>query len=350
MRYSTFGRRTGLRVSEYALGTGNFGTVFAAASDLDEAPLILRAFADAGGTLIDTADTYNHGQSEVFVGDLVATDRDRFVIATKYTNGAGAGLDMQRLGNGRKNMILSVEASLRRMRTDYIDIYWAHHPDSVTPLDEMMAAFDHLVSSGKVLHIGLSNFPAWLAARAATIADFRGWTPLAGIQIEYSLVERSGDRDLLPMANALGLGVTVWSPLGGGLLTGKYRRGESGRMGQRRLIHSEDTPAKVATLDTVIAVAAELGCSPTQVSLAWLRMLGRRAGNPILPIVGPRTVGQLAEQLGALDVELTGEQFDRLDAASAVTPGVPHGGGRRTYERLTGVGADRFVAPAVPPS
>lgn len=350
MRYCTFGRRTGLRVSECALGTGNFGSVFAAASAATEAPLILQAFAEAGGTLIDTSDNYNRGQSEDFVGDLVASDRDHFVIASKYTSSASAEPDMQQLGNGRKNMIRSVEDSLRRLRTDYIDIYWAHHPDTTTPLDEMMMAFDHLVSAGKVLHIGLSNFPAWKAARAATIADFRGWAPLAGIQFEYSLVERSGDRDLLPMANALGLGTTVWSPLGGGLLTGKYRRGESGRMGQQRRIHTEDNPTKVATLDAVIDIAHEIGASPTQVSLTWLRLLGRRSGNPVIPIIGPRTVGQMDEQLGALTLELTDEHFDRIDRASAMPLGVPHDGALANRRRLLGTDPEQFVRSAVPPS
>lgn len=350
MRYCTFGRRAGLRVSECALGTGNFGSVFAAASDAEEAPLILQAFAEAGGTLIDTSDSYNRGQSEVFVGDLVAGDRDHFVIASKYTSGTSAEPDMQRLGNGRKNIIRSVEDSLRRLRTDYIDIYWAHHPDETTPLDEMMMAFDHLVAAGKVLHIGLSNFPAWKATRAATIADFRGWAPLTGIQFEYSLVERSGERDLLPMANALGLGVTVWSPLGGGLLTGKYRRGGSGRMGQQRRIHTEDTPTKVATLDAVIDIADELDASPTQVSLAWLRMLGRRSGNPVIPIIGPRTVGQLDEQLGALELELTDDHFGRLDRASASPLGAPHDGAVANRRRLLGVDPERFIHAAVPPS
>jgi aryl-alcohol dehydrogenase-like predicted oxidoreductase len=345
MRYSTFGRRTGLRVSEFALGTGNFGTVFAAAADLDEAPLILKAFAEAGGTLIDTADGYNHGQSETFVGDLVAGDRDHFVISSKYTSGARADPDMQRLGNGRKNMIRSVEDSLRRLRTDYLDIYWAHHPDSITPLDEMMLAFDHLVAAGKVLHVGLSNFPAWQVARSATLAELRGWAPLAGIQLEYSLVERSGDRELLPMANALGLGLTMWSPLGGGLLTGKYRRGETGRMGQPRRIHREDTPTKVATLDALIDVAAEIGAAPGQVALAWLRALGRRSGTPSIPIIGPRTVSQLGEQLGSLDVELDDAQFARLDQASAIALGAPYDGTEAAYRRLLGVAADRFVRP-----
>src|SRR6266496_3848499 len=231
MRYTTFGRRTGLRISEFALGTGNFGSVFEAAADLDEVPRILGAFADAGGTLLDAADVYNHGESERFVGRVIKSDRDRFVVSTKYTNGASADPDIVRLGNGRKNMMRSFEGSLRRLDTDYIDIYWAHAPDTVTPLDEIAQAFDDLVHQGKILHAGLSNFPAWQTARAVTVAELRGLTPIAGIQIEYSLAERAADRDLLPMANALGLAVTMWSPLGGGLLTGKYRRGESGRLG-----------------------------------------------------------------------------------------------------------------------
>ncbi len=343
MRYTTFGRRTGLRISEYALGTGNFGTVFAAGSDLDEAPKIIETFAEAGGTLIDGADSYNHGQSEKFMAEVIAAERDHFVVATKFTGSAFADPDMQRRGNSRKNMMLSVEDSLERLGTDYIDIYWVHMPDAITPLDEIMRGFDDLVTSGKVLHIGLSNFPAWLVARAATLADFRGWAPLGGIQIEYSLAERSGDRELLPMANSLGLGITMWSPLAGGLLTGKYRRGETGRLGQKRRIHTESTPEKVATVDTVIAIADEIGATPTQVSLAWLRELGLRSGNPSIPIIGPRTVAQLEEQIAALDITLDNEQFKRLDQASAIAMGAPHDLVAGFRASLRGDDPDRFL-------
>jgi aryl-alcohol dehydrogenase-like predicted oxidoreductase len=337
MRYTTFGRRTGIRVSEYALGTGNFGKGgFEATSDLDEAPKILEAFAEAGGNLIDGADSYNYGQSEQFIADFVAADRDNFVVATKFAIGATTNPSIQLLGNSRKAMMRSVENSLRRLRTDYIDIYWAHLPDTITPIDEIMMAFDDLVRSGKILSAGLSNFPAWYVSRAVTMAEIRGWAPMAGIQIEYSLAERAGDRELLPMANALGLGVTVWSPLGGGLLTGKYRRGESGRLGQRRRIHTENTPEKVATVDAVVAIAEEIGATPTQVALAWLRALGLRAGNPVIPIVGPRTVAQLEEQLGGLEIELNAAHFEQLDSASALTPGAPHDQVAQARPRLLG--------------
>jgi aryl-alcohol dehydrogenase-like predicted oxidoreductase len=346
MRYTTFGRHTGLRVSEYALGTGNFGKGgFEATSDLDEAPKILESFAEAGGNLIDGADSYNYGQSEEFIADFIAANRDHFVVATKFAIGATRDPSIQMMGNSRKAMMRSVEGSLKRLRTDYIDIYWAHLPDTVTPIEEIMMGFDDLVRSGKIIAAGLSNFPAWHVARAATMAEIRGWAPMGGIQIEYSLAERSGDRELLPMANALGLGVTMWSPLGGGLLTGKYRRGETGRLGQRRRNHTENTPEKVATVDAGIAVAEEIHATPTQVALAWLRSLGQRANNPAIPIVGPRTVAQLEEQLGGLEIELSDEHFERLDTASALAPGAPHDQIAQVRPRL--IGGDQVIDSGV---
>ena len=229
MQHRTFGRLTGLRVSEYALGAGNFGTRWGTGAEPAEAQRIFERFADAGGTVIDTAESYQLGESETLLGDFLAADRDHFVVATKYSNGV-AKPEMATTGNGRRNMIRAVEGSLKRLKTDRIDLYWVHFQDGVTPIEEILRGLDDLVSSGKILHAGLSNFPAWRVSRAQTIAELRGWSPIAGIQVEYSLVERTADRELLPMAEALGLGVTLWSPLGGGLLTGKYRLTDEGRL------------------------------------------------------------------------------------------------------------------------
>jgi aryl-alcohol dehydrogenase-like predicted oxidoreductase len=230
MRYTTFGRRTGLRVSEYALGTANFTTVPGVGADREQARAIFDAFADAGGTFLDCADAYQGGQAEVVLGELLAADRDHFVVATKYTRGSGGLTGVSDTGNSRRSMVRSLEASLRRLGTDHIDVYWAHLPDTVTPVDEIVAGFDDLVRAGKILHGGLSNFPAWRVATAATVADARGRAPIVGMQTEYSLAERTADRELLPMAEAFGLGVTLYAPLAGGLLTGKYRHSGEGRL------------------------------------------------------------------------------------------------------------------------
>jgi aryl-alcohol dehydrogenase-like predicted oxidoreductase len=349
MRYTAFGRHTGLRVSEYGLGTANFGTGWGFGAELDESKRMFDRFADAGGTLIDTADSYQLGQSEQLLGEFLAGDRDHFVLSTKYTLGSSANRRITETGNSRKNMIRSVEASLKRLNTSYIDLYWAHFPDTLTPAEEMLSAFDDLVRAGKILHAGLSNFPAWRVARAAAIADLRGWSPIIGIQIEYSLVQRTADRELLPMAEALGLGAALWSPLGGGLLTGKYRHGVEGRLTDwNRLVHSEDSEQKTAIVDAVLAIAEEIGASPSQVSVAWLRQRPARATTAFVPIIGPRNMAQLEDYLGALEVTLSPEQFSRLNEVSAVPLGVPHEGAGEMLDPVLGGDASRVDLPAVP--
>jgi aryl-alcohol dehydrogenase-like predicted oxidoreductase len=354
MRYTTFGRRTGLRVSEYALGAGNFGTRWGTGAERPEAHKVFDRFAEAGGTFIDTADGYQVGESEEMLGDFLAADRDHFVLATKYSNGPGTHdgkPDISRLGNSRKAMITSVEASLRRLNTDYIDLYWAHFPDDITPVEEIAGAFEDLVRSGKILHWGLSNFPAWRVSRAATLADLKGWSPTAGIQLEYSLVERTADRELLPMAESLGLGAAFWSPLGGGLLTGKYRESDAGRLSDwGRLVHTESSAQKTATVDAVLEVAAEAGVAPAQVAVAWLRERAARAATTFVTIIGPRNTRQLDDYLGALDVELTDAQFARLSEVSAVPHGMPHDVIAAQRATLLGGDASRVVPPAVPVS
>jgi aryl-alcohol dehydrogenase-like predicted oxidoreductase len=347
MRYTTFGRRSGLRVSEYGLGAGNFGTAWGTGAEIGESRKIFERFAEAGGTLIDTADGYQFGESERFLGEFLAAERDNFVVATKYTQGATPG-GVSITGNSRKNMVRSVEQSLTRLGIEAIDLYWVHHPDRITPMEEILRGLDDLASAGKILHAGLSNFPAWRVSHAAAVADARGWTPVVGIQVEYSLVERTPDRELLPMAEALGLGVAMWSPLGGGLLTGKYRHSDEGRLTDwKRLVHLEDNDQKIAVLDSVLAVAAETGATPSQVSMAWLR--GRATPSDThLPIIGPRSVAQLEDYLGALEVELTAEQLARLDAVSAVPAGVPHGVGDAVHDAVLGGVADRFLPRALP--
>ncbi|GAA2513870.1 aldo/keto reductase [Winogradskya humida] len=349
MRYTTFGRRTGLRVSEYALGTGNFGTAWASGTGPDDARKIFDRFAEAGGTLLDTAGMYQAGESESILGDLISTDRDHFVVSTKYAASDGAQPHVSLTGGGRKNLVASVEASLKRLRTEHLDLLFVHFADGVTPIDEIVRGMDDLVRSGKIHHVALSNFPAWQVSAATMLADLRGWAPIVGIQTEYSLIERSADRELLPMAEALGLGVNLWSPLAGGLLTGKYRTGGEGRATDpSRFVTPESTDQRTAVIDAVLAIAQETGASAAQVSMAWLRERGTRSAATIVPVVGPRTLHQLDEYLGALEVTLTDGQYTRLDEVSAVEAGVPHGINTMLHEHLLGGDASRFVNPVVP--
>ncbi len=349
MRYTAFGHRTGLRVSEYALGTANFGTGWGAGAEPDEARRIFDRFAEAGGTFLDSADGYQFGEAEELTGKLISADRDHFVLATKFALGAAPQPDISTTGNSRKNMVASVEASLKRLSTDYIDLLWVHFPDQLTPMEELLRGLDDLVSAGKIHHAALSNFPAWRVSRAATLADLKNWAPIVGIQHEYSLVERTADRELLPMAESLGLGAALWSPLGGGLLTGKYRGSSEGRLSELGMvIHTESTGQKTAVVDTVLAIAEETGVAPAQVAVAWVRERAARSVATLVPIIGPRNLSQLDSYLGALDVHLTDDQYARLTEVSAVPLGMPHEGIAASLDRLQGGAADRVTAPVVP--
>lgn len=320
MRYKLFGKHTGLRVSELVLGTGNFGTRWGHGSEPDEARRILDTYADAGGNFIDTANSYQFGQAEEILGELLARRRDEFVLATKFTQGVDPRAGILATGNSRKAMTVSIEASLKRLKTDHIDLYWVHYADGVTPIEEILRGFDDLVRAGKILHAGLSDFPAWRVARGATIAELRGSIPIAGLQVEHSLVERTTEQDLLPMAKALGLGVVAWSPLGGGMLTGKYRKGEKGRAEGfgGKVFQAENSAQRTAILDTLIAVADEVGVTPGEIAIAWVAAKGS------LPIIGPRTVAQLEGNLAATEANLSPEQITRLDEASLLPPVFPY--------------------------
>jgi aryl-alcohol dehydrogenase-like predicted oxidoreductase len=326
MRYEIFGRRTGLRVSELALGAANFGTRWGYGAERQDAKRVFDAYVEAGGNFIDTADSYQFGESEELVGEFIAADRDYFVVATKYTLGTTATDGISRTGNSRKNMIRSLEASLERLKTDRIDLYWAHFADGMTPMEEIIRAFDDLTRAGKIHYAGLSNFPAWRVSRADLLAEMRGWGPIAGIQVEYSLAERTAERELLPMAEALGLGAALWSPLGGGFLTGKYRIGDEGRINSflGRLVHKENTARETAILDALLAIAKEVNRSATEVAIAWLLHKARLSTTALIPILGPRTYEQLAGSLGALEVNLSQEQIGRLDETSQIAFGTPH--------------------------
>jgi aryl-alcohol dehydrogenase-like predicted oxidoreductase len=322
MRYRLLGK-SGLRVSELCLGTMTFGEDWGWGSSQDESRQVLDAFLEAGGNFIDTANIYTNGTSETLLGEFLKGDRDRAVLATKYTN-AMPGADPNAGGNQRKNMMRSVEASLKRLQTDYIDLYWLHIWDKITPLDEVMRGFDDLVRQGKILHAGVSDMAAWAVARANTLAELRGWTPFVGLQIEYSLIERTVERELIPMAEALGLGVTAWSPLAGGVLTGKYVEGKAAadaRMNSEMMKgYNRADERAIAVIAAVQAVARDVGHSPAQVALAWLR----QRPIPVIPIVGARRMEQFRDNLACLDLKLSESQVARLDAASRVELGFPH--------------------------
>jgi aryl-alcohol dehydrogenase-like predicted oxidoreductase len=246
-------------------------------------------------------------------------------------------------------VVRAVEGSLRRLATDRIDLLWLHYPDGVTPLAEVVRALDDLVRSGKILYAGLSNFPAWQTARATTLAALRGYAPIAAVQLEYSLVERSADREILPMAEALGLGAALFSPLGGGLLTGKYRAGRAGRATAiPGLVHAEDSARKTAVVDEVLSVAAGLGVAPGQVAMAWLRAKAAVSATSRVVIVGPRTIGQLREYLGSLDVTLDAATIARLDEASGIRLGQPYEILRARTAHVVGGPDVDFPRPSVP--
>lgn len=317
MNYQLFGTKTGLWVSELALGTAMFGTAAGYGAEPAEARRIWEGYVEAGGNFIDTSDAYQHGEAERLVGQLMGASRGDFVLASKYTRGAAATPALAQLGNHRKAMTQAVEASLQRLGTDYIDLYLAHLPDGVTPMEEIARGFEDLVRAGKILYSGLSNFPAWRVATAVTLADLRGWAPLVGIQVEYSLVQRTAERELLPMSEGLGLGVMGYSPLGGGLLTGKYRQGETGRA-TRQPGGGQGTAHTNAILDVLVALAQELDVTPGQIATAWVKAQG------VVPVVGARTRAQLDGQLAAAAVVLSSEQLLRLNEISAVPMGYPH--------------------------
>jgi aryl-alcohol dehydrogenase-like predicted oxidoreductase len=319
---------SGLRVSEICLGAMTFGEDWGWGASRDDSWKLYETFREAGGNFIDTANVYTNGASESLLGEFMHGHRESVVLATKYTN-ALPGTDPNAAGNHRKSMMQSVESSLRRLKTDYIDLYWMHIWDRVTPVEEVMRAFDDLLRQGKVLYIGVSDAAAWWISRANTIAELRGWTSFVGLQIEYSLLERTPERELLPMARALGLTVTAWSPLTGGLLTGKYRIAESGVQSEdgksrmdnpemQQFMQNRERAARV--IEVLKEVAVKAGRSPAEVALAWLR----HRGQPIIPIVGARKIEQLQSNLRIVDIRLPEAEVQCLDDVSKIELGFPH--------------------------
>ena len=320
--------RSGLRVSPLALGTMTFrvGEGSWGSSD-EEARAMVDMYVDRGGNFIDTADFYGQlGQSEVLLGELVKGRRDRLVLSTKYSLTTEPG-NPNASGNHRKNMVKSVEDSLKRMGTDYIDLLYLHMWDFRTPVDEILRSFDDLVRAGKVLYIGLSDTPAWQASRMQAIAELRGWTQFCALQICYSLVERTVEREMIPMAQEMGLGVSPWAPLGQGVLTGNYTRAalvpahtsDISSLHAVNAVTGRLTEKNLDIADLVVEIAGEIGCTPAQLAVAWT------LANPAVcsPVVGVRTPAQLEDNLGALAVEISPDQLARLNAISAVPPVFP---------------------------
>src|SRR5246500_1819442 len=322
MNYRLLGK-SGLRVSEFCLGTMTFGEEWGWGSRKEEAKKIYDVFREAGGNFIDTANIYTSGASESFLGEFLKGHRESIVLATKYTN-AAPGTDPNAAGNHRKNMVQAAEASLQRLQTDYIDLYWVHIWDQITPVEEVMRGLDDLVRQGKILYAGISDAPAWWVAQANTLAELRGWTQFIGLQLGSSLIERTVERELIPMAKALNLGVLAFSPLAGGFLTGKYHgegKPDGGRMTNEvvKAFYPEREQRAASMISAVKSVSEQTGRSMAQVALAWLR----HQTVPVIPIIGARKASQLQDNLASLDMELSAEQLKSLDGASRIEPGFP---------------------------
>jgi aryl-alcohol dehydrogenase-like predicted oxidoreductase len=305
--------RSGLRVSELCLGTMTFGDDWGWGATREDSRRIFDAFVEAGGNFVDTANNYTNGTSEELVGEFTSEGRDRFVIATKYTLSLDAD-DPNAGGNHRKSLVRSLEQSLRRLRTDYVDLLWLHMYDAFTPIEEAVRALDDQVRLGKVLHVGISDSPSWIAAQAHTLAALRGWSPFVALQLPYSLSGRVPERELLPMAAALGLAVTPWGVLEAGTLTGKAPA-------ERRW---PDDPVSETSRNVIAAlrtVAEAHEATPAQIAIAWLL---QRPGPPTLvPIIAARRPEQIAENMAAVDVRLTDAEFAALEEAGRPQLGFP---------------------------
>jgi aryl-alcohol dehydrogenase-like predicted oxidoreductase len=323
MKYKVLGR-SGLRVSELCLGAMTFDGEAGTGASPAVSRQIFDRYRELGGNFVDTANIYTGGASERLTGEFIGAERDALIVASKFSMSMDHG-DPNAGGNHRKNMTQALDATLERLNTDYLDLLWVHGWDQLTRIDEVMRGLDDLVRAGKVLHVGVSNMPAWLISQANTLAELRGWTPFSAIQMHYNLVERSIEAEFFDLCAAQDMAITAWSPLAGGLLTGKFNRGvdPAGASGSR-LQQAEYGPAMLAEARLEIAegvtrIAAEVGCSAPQLALAWL--LQRPAGS-VIPILGARTLAQFEDNLACLEVELSAAHIAELDALNA--PRVPY--------------------------
>jgi aryl-alcohol dehydrogenase-like predicted oxidoreductase len=346
--YVTLGR-SGLRISPFTLGTMTFGEDLGWGSSPEESKAILAAYLDRGGNSVDTANVYTNGHAEVIIGEYLASRpglRDRIVLGTKFFWNLYHG-DPNGGGPGRKAVIQQMENSLRRLQTDYVDIYWLHNFDPVTPMEETLRALDDLVTAGKVRYVGFSDVPAWATAEAATIARFRGWAPIIALQLEYSLLERTPEGELIPMAQAMGMAVLPWSPLKSGFLSGKYSSAATGDVDTTRTA-LVGTPSQedYRVIDTVNEIAAKTGASPAAVALAWVQA---RPGITST-LIGARRMNQFEANLSALDLTLSPEHQARLNEVSAPRLNFP-AENNATLARLAhngGTTVDGLATPAPP--
>ena len=345
--YVTLGR-SGLRVSPFALGAMTFGEdPGGAGSSVEESEKILATYLEQGGNFIDTANFYTNGHSEKILGDFFAASpgrRDRVVLASKFFTNLFPG-DPNGGGAGRRSIIAQLDESLRRMRTDYLDLYWLHNWDRHTPIEETMRTLDDLVRAGKIRYVGFSNTPAWVAAQAQTTALLKGWTPLIALQVEYSLLARTVEGELAPLALDQGMALVPWSPLKNGFLSGKYRRGAQVTDSARTAFVGGPSEDEFLVIDAVAAVADELGTTSAAVSLAWLRA---RQGI-VVPILGARRLDHLEKNLVGLDVTLTPDQLHRLDEMSAPTLNAPIHSELRATLQFAGTTVDGQVSGVYPP-
>ncbi|GAB5897111.1 aldo/keto reductase [Mycolicibacterium mageritense] len=347
--YVTLGR-SGLRVSPFALGAMTFGEdPGAAGTSVEESERILAAYLERGGNFIDTANFYTNGHSERILGDFFARSpgrRDRVVLASKFFTNLFPG-DPNGGGAGRSSIIAQLHETLRRMQTDYLDVYWLHNWDRHTPIEETMRTLDDLVRAGTIRYIGFSNTPAWVTAQAQTMAVLRGWTPLIALQVEYSLLARTVEGELAPLALDQGMALVPWSPLKNGFLSGKYRRGADVADSARAAYVGGPSDDEYAVIEVVADIADELQTSSAAVSLAWLRA---RTGT-VVPIIGARRLAHLESNLAGLDIELQAEQLKRLDEVSAPTLNYPAdlNGAMRTTLQFAGTTVDGQPSGVYPP-
>ena len=320
LNYKLLGQ-SGLRVSELCLGTMSFGQDWGFGADESTSHKIMTAYKDAGGNFIDTADKYHNGQTEEYIGRWLKGHRDSMVVATKYSLSMDHN-DPNASGNQRKNLMRAVENSSQRLNTDYIDLLWVHAYDDDTPFEETIRALDDLVRQGKVNYIGISDSPAWVVSASNVMAELRGWSQFIGIQAEYNLLTRDAERDLIPMANHFNLGITAWAPLAGGVLTGKYTRGNGNdslrKVGNEEKGRSSETNLAIAR--AVDKIADEYGVSSTQIALAWIIA----QGYGFIPIVGARQVAQIHDSLDAVKLKLNHETIEHLNKLTQIELGFPH--------------------------
>jgi len=317
MNYKQLGK-SGLKVSELCLGTMGFGTEWQWGAEYETSKAIFDEFVKEGGNFLDTANIYTNGSSERFLADFIATERHHYVLATKYTlSDNRSNTNVNGAGNSRKNMMRSVEESLKRLKTDYIDLLYLHAWDALTPIEEVMRGMDDLVKQGKVNYVGFSDTPAWVVSSAQTMALLRGWAPLVAMQLEYSLMQRTPERDLIPMCQEFGISVIPWAPLAGGALTGKYIMGDKGRLPETsQRLNARNTQI----VNEVIKIAEETGWKPSNIALKWCLQKTYSS----IPVVGATKVKQIKENMECLALNLLPEHIERLNKASEIEKGFPH--------------------------